>query len=120
LGAVSDLKPDVVGIDEVQFLDRSFSYPDIFHLLYDKKIDVICAGLDLDFQGNPFPISKDLMPYATKVWKLKAVCSQCGSYKACRTQRMDGNIPITSGDTIQVGGSESYEARCLDCWITRA
>lgn len=120
LTAVNDIKPDVIGIDEIQFLDRTFRYSDIYHLLYDKKLDIICAGLDLDFQGNPFPVTQYLMPYATKVWKLKAVCSRCGSYKACRTQRMNGTKPITSGDTIQVGGSESYEARCLNCWVMKA
>ena len=44
--------------------------------------------------------------------KLHAICVLCGA-PACRNQRLiDGRPAPAEGPTIQVGGAESYEARC--------
>ena len=50
-----------------------------------------------------------------KVDKLHAICVVCGDL-ATRNQRLiDGKPAPAEGPTIQVGGSESYEARCRKC-----
>lgn len=101
---------EVVGIDEVQFFDD-----DIIHIcrnLADKGLRVIIAGLDMDFRGEPFGPTPELLAIAEFVDKLTAVCMKCGS-PANRTQRLINGKPAAYNDpTILVGAKESYEARC--------
>lgn len=100
----------VVGIDEVQFFDDNII--EICRILADRGIRVICAGLDMDFRGEPFGPTPTLMAIAEFVDKLTAVCVECGK-PANKTQRIiNGNPAKYSDPTILVGAMESYEARC--------
>ncbi len=104
-----------VVIDEVQFFDHSVI--DVCNDLAKRGLRVICAGLDLDFKGDPFGIMPVLLAYAEKVTKLTAICVCCGE-EATRTQRIIDNHPAYDFDPIVlVGAKESYEARCRKCHI---
>ena len=100
-------------IDEVQFFDKS-----IIKLLTkyaNQGLRIICAGLDLNFKGEPFGIMPELLALAEHVTKLTAICMVCGE-EATRTQRIiDGKPAKASSETIMVGAKESYEARCRKC-----
>jgi thymidine kinase len=104
---------EVVAIDEVQFLDDGIV--GVVNALADNGIRVIVAGTDMDFRGEPFgPIAK-LLAVAERIDKLQAICVRCGEL-ATRNQRLiDGQPAPAEGPTIQVGGLESYEARCRAC-----
>ena len=103
----------VVAVDEVQFLDRGIV--DVANALADRGVRVILAGTDMDFRGNPFGAINDLLAIAETVTKLHAICVKCGSL-ATRNQRLINGEPAPAeGPTIQVGGLESYEARCRQC-----
>lgn len=94
----------VVGIDEGQFFDDNLIQ--VVQKLADRGIRVIIAGLDTDWQGNPFAPMPTLMAIAESVTKQHAVCVVCG-VPASRTQRIAG------GDSqVLVGAADSYEARC--------
>lgn len=110
---VADAK--AVAIDEAQFLDVDL-VSEVVRLLDEGRI-VLAAGLDLDYAGQPFGVMPQLLAYADEVVKLTAVCVQCGA-DATRTQRVlpDGR-PAPMGELVQIGGAESYEARCLGCWV---
>ena len=103
----------VVAIDEAQFLDDGIV--SVVNALADRGVRVIVAGTDMDFRGEPFgPMSK-LLAIAERIDKLHAICVVCGDL-ASRNQRLiDGKPAPAEGPTIQVGGSESYEARCRRC-----
>lgn len=104
---------DVVAIDEAQFLDHGIV--GVANALADKGIRVIISGTDMDFRGEPFGPVPELLAIAEKVDKLHAICVKCGDL-ATRNQRLiDGRPAPAEGPTIQVGGSESYEARCRRC-----
>nr|WP_284142963.1 hypothetical protein [Caloranaerobacter azorensis] len=99
-----------MGIDEVQFFDDGIV--DLCRRLADKGLRVIVAGLDMDFRGEPFGPTPDLMAIAEFVDKLTAVCVICGN-PANRTQRLINGEPANYNEpTILVGAKESYEARC--------
>ena len=109
------LDPDttVVAIDEVQFFDWTIA--DVCNELADRGIRVICAGLDMDFRGEPFGPVPLLMAQAEYVDKLHAICVRCGG-EASRTQRIIDGRPASYDDpTILVGANEVYEARCRHC-----
>lgn len=110
-----DKKTDAVVIDEIQFLDKEVV--SIVGILADNGIRVICAGLDLDFRGEPFGVMPELMARAEEVIKLTAICVKCGR-EASRTQRIINNVPAKYDDPlILVGAVEAYEARCRNCHL---
>lgn len=104
---------EVIAIDEVQFFDEGVV--DICNYLADQGKRVMCAGLDMDFRGEPFSIMPRLVTQAEFVTKLTAVCTVCGA-PATRTQRSINGKPAGYNDPIiLVGASESYDARCRHC-----
>jgi thymidine kinase len=103
----------VVAIDEAQFLDGGIVR--VANALADEGRRVIVCGTDMDFRGIPFGPIPELLAIAEQVDKLHAICVVCGDL-ATRNQRLiDGSPAPAEGPTIQVGGSESYEARCRQC-----
>ena len=65
-------KTTVVAIDEAQFFDDAIV--PIVEDLAARGIRVICAGLDLDFRGEPFGPMPQLLARAEEVTKLHAIC----------------------------------------------
>jgi thymidine kinase len=99
----------VVAIDEAQFFDQNL--PRVATRLADEGKRVICAGLDLDFRGEPFGPMPTLLAIAEHVDKLTAICVISGE-PATRTQRIINGQPASYHDpVILVGATESYEAR---------
>ncbi len=112
----------VIAIDEAQFLDDGVVR--VANDLANKGRRVIVAGTDMDFRGEPFGPIPHLLAIAEKIDKLHAICMVCGDV-ATRNQRLIDGVPAPAeGPTIQVGGSEAYEARCRRCHevpsVTRA
>lgn len=68
---------DVIGIDEAQFFDDEII--SVCNDLANQGIRVIVAGLDMDFQGNPFGPMPSLMAIAEYVTKVHAVCTRTGN-----------------------------------------
>ena len=95
---------DVIGIDEVQFLDADI-IPLIVDLVHLGK-RIILAGLDTTFNAEPFGPVPALMAIADEVAKLSAVCMVCGQ-PAIHTQRLG-----QSQELVVVGAAGLYEARC--------
>jgi thymidine kinase len=105
---------DVVGVDEGQFLDDSLI--DVCQELVERGVRVVIAGLDLDYRQEPFGSMPRLLAMADEVAKLKAVCHSCGE-AAMFTQRLVNGAPAPfSGETVVIGGLDSYEARCRACF----
>ena len=100
---------EVVGIDEVQFFDNYII--DVVEILQKRKVDVYIAGLDLDSMGRPFGSIPHLLSVAEKVTKISAVCMECGA-DATRSQRL-----VKTDEQVLVGATDSYEARCFNCWF---
>lgn len=98
----------VVGIDEGQFFDQGLVK--VVQTLAERGVRVIIAGLDTDWQANPFEPMPTLMAIAENVTKQHAVCVVCGS-PASRTQRTGTGAEQISGQ-IAVGAADMYEARC--------
>jgi thymidine kinase len=100
----------VVAVDEVQFFDHDIVR--VVQTLADRQLRVVCAGLDMDFRGEPFGPMPHLLSVAEEILKLTAICTVCGN-PATRTQRLVNNNPAYYDDpVIMVGAQEHYEARC--------
>lgn len=95
---------DVIGIDEGQF------FPDL--LQFCKKVTnkiIVIASLDGDFKQQPFGNTLQLIPKATSVVKLNAVCNKCYGDAPFTTRIVDDN------NVELIGGTEYYIAICKDC-----
>jgi thymidine kinase len=98
----------VVGIDEAQFFDDGLVR--LCTDLADLGVRVIVAGLDMDFRGEPFGPMPALLAVAEYTTKLHAICVSCGA-PALYSHRIAGGQ-----ETVQVGDTEAYEARCRRCF----
>ena len=102
---------DVVGIDEVQFLEHAIV--EYALELANRGVRVVVAG-PIKTSSTSFGPMPDLLSHAEFVDKLQAVCHRCGG--PATTQRLvDGHPAPYSGETVVVGVAEQYEARCRDC-----
>jgi thymidine kinase len=99
---------EVIGIDEAQFFDRDLV--GVVSQLADRGVRVIVAGLDQDYQRQPFGPMPEILALAEFVDKVHAVCVRCGGL-AHYSQRIAGGQ-----EQVQVGDKEAYEARCRNCY----
>ncbi len=98
----------VVGIDEAQFFDDGLV--ELVNDLADAGVRVIVAGLDQDFRRQAFGPMPGIMATAEYVDKVHAICVRCGA-PAHYSQRIAGG-----SEQVQVGDTQSYEARCRRCF----
>ena len=99
---------DVVGIDEAQFFNNNLV--DVCNHLANKGVRIIIAGLDMDYEGNPFEPIPQLMSIAEDVTKVRAICIQCGDLANYSYRLVDEN------NQILLGEKKEYEARCRICF----
>ncbi|MCP5463793.1 MAG: thymidine kinase [Deltaproteobacteria bacterium] len=97
-----------IGIDEAQFFDERL-IPICRKMAIGGK-RVIVAGLDKDYRGLPFGSMPLLMTEAEYVTKLLSICVKCGN-PANFSQRIS-----TDSQTVVVGETDKYEARCRRCY----
>lgn len=105
---------DLIAIDEAQFFEKEII--DVVLKLQRLMKNVVFAGLDSDFRGEPFGHMKDLMFYSNELKKLHAICNKCGE-PAYYTQRLIEGMPAPyNAPTISIEGKgkkETYESRCF-------
>ncbi|MFA8450508.1 MAG: thymidine kinase [Bacteroidales bacterium] len=100
---------DVIGIDEAQFFDDEIV--NVCNHLADRGIRVIVAGLDMDFQRNPFGPMPALMSSAEYVTKVHAICIRCGALAQYSHRTVKDEHQVMLGET------DSYEPLCRSCYI---
>lgn len=107
----------VVCIEEAQFFDDSLT--ELCIALADSGRHVICAGLDQDFRRKPFGPMPALLSAADEVLKLRAICMNCGNPASHTYRTVDGKPAHVDDPIVLVGATESYEARCRNCFQIR-
>ena len=109
---VKDKNPSVVAIDEVQFLGGNIQeIVSVIKSFLKEDITVILAGLDMDFEGEPFEIVKELMPFSDYLYKHHAVCVSCG------TDAWVSHRKISTKERVVIGATREYEPLCRRCFI---
>ena len=99
----------VIGIDEAQFFDESIV--EVCTILADKGVRVVVAGLDMDFNGNPFGPMPRLMAIAEYVTKVHAICVRCGSLAHYSYRKSDEERIVLLGE------KDVYEPLCRKCFL---
>ena len=91
----------VVGIDEAQFFDDEIV--EVCNDLANRGMRIIVAGLDMDYQGNPFGPMPALMATAEYVTKVHAICTQTGNLAHYSHRKSDQK------DLVILGEKDDYE-----------
>ena len=94
---------DVVGIDEAQFFDEALI--EVCNNLANNGKRVIVAGLDMDYEGNPFGPMPNLLAVAEFVTKVHAICAQTGELASFSFRLIDNDAQVMLGEKGE------YEAR---------
>lgn len=105
-------KGGLVAVDEAHF----FGTDETLLMAYRNDwCDLIVAGLDTDFRGEPFEAILNLCDPTVRVTAIYAVCARCGA-PATRTQRLINGAPAPwTSPVIVPGGDDMYEPRCVEC-----
>lgn len=102
---------EVVGIDEAQFFDSGLTA--VCQQLADQGVRVIIAGLDMDFQRNPFGPMPGLCSIADEVTKVHAICVECGKL-ANYSHRL-----VANDKQVMLGELEEYQPLCRTCYMKK-
>jgi thymidine kinase len=98
----------VVLLDEAQFFDKSIAK--VVNTLMDNKINVVAAGLDLDYRREPFGSMPELLALATYVKKLHAICDEPNCNELGIFTRRNQYIP---GQVVIENMPNLYSVTCL-------
>lgn len=112
VGSLREIKlfrQDIIGIDEAHLFDEV----DVgwVQCVLECGTHLIVSGLATDSDGRPFGSMPTFMAMADRMHVLTGVC-RCGG-EATMTRSK-----IPKEEKIQIGGLESYEAVCRQCWIS--
>ena len=97
---------NVIVIEELQFFEDAYFF--ITKWCDKNGKHLICAGLDGDFERNPFGDILRLIPHAEKIIKLTALCVKCGD----GTPAIFSKRIINNTNKTLVGSLEYYIACC--------
>lgn len=103
-------------IDEAQFLTEKQA-DQLYAIVLDWNIPVICYGLRTDFQGQGFPGSNRLLQLAHSLEELKNICS-CGRKAVMNIRKYKGEV-VFEGKQVAIDGMGDidYEAYCGQCYF---
>ena len=98
---------DYFVIEEAQFFTHLHHF--CSHILFELKKHILVVGLNGDAEQTKFGEILDIIPMATSLKKLSAMCSVCkDGTPAHYTKAFE-----KSENQINVGGAEKYVAVCL-------
>ncbi|HEV2176031.1 MAG TPA: thymidine kinase [Terriglobia bacterium] len=109
----------IIAFDEAQFFPVSSKFFSVVDALLEHGYDVIAAGLALDFRGEPFGSTLLLFGLCRSnhdcIW-LTPLCAKCGKPAPIPQRIIDSKPAAYDSPQVKVGGKETYEPRCYDCF----
>jgi len=110
---------NLIAFDEVQFFAADSGFFRVVDGLLERGYGVLASGLALDFKGEPFGSTLLLFGLCRSnhdcIW-LTPLCAQCGAPAPLPQRLIDGKPAPFDSPQVHVGGKETYEPRCYDCF----
>ena len=110
---------NLIAFDEVQFFAANSGFFRVVDELLERGYSVLASGLALDFKGEPFGSTLLLFGLCRSnhdcIW-LTPLCAQCGAPAPIPQRMIDGKPAPFGSPQVHVGGKETYEPRCYDCF----
>lgn len=104
-------------VDEVQFLTSEI-IEELRRVATEENVPVICYGLRADFRGKLFEGSKRLFELADTIEEIKTTCAFCNRKAIMNLRHANGKATI-EGNSIQLGGDETYSPACYSCYTEK-
>ncbi|USG65434.1 thymidine kinase [Brevibacillus ruminantium] len=108
--SAADPLPHCVLVDEGQFLSPEH-VQQLVQVVDKLDIPVIVYGLLKNFKNELFAGSAQLLCEADKIEEIKTVCVYCNK-KATHILKYKNGQPVYTGETIEIGGNETYSSVC--------
>jgi len=105
----SDIMPDYVLVDEAQFLTKEQVWQ-LSELVDHFDIAVLCYGIKLNWQGQFFEGSEELIKIADKIVQFDTYCKETGEPALFHIKK-GGN-----GDSVETGYEDMYETVSRKVW----
>lgn len=105
-----ECRPHCVLVDEGQFLSRQH-VKQLVNIVDFLDIPVIVYGLLKNFKNQLFEGSEGLLCEADKIEEIKTICVFCNK-KATHILKFKNGFPVYSGETIEIGGNDTYSSVC--------
>ncbi|WP_128253513.1 thymidine kinase [Falsirhodobacter deserti] len=106
--------PACIFLDEAQFLTREQVWQ-LARVADDLGIPVMCYGLRVDFRGQLFPGSANLLALADDLREIRTIC-HCGRKATMVVRRGPDGLALREGAQVQIGGNETYVSLCRRHW----
>lgn len=115
---------DIIGIDEIQFLqgkkgEKIKDGPKNVRKILDKLVidgkSIICAGLLKDYRRIVWPVVTELLGISDKTIFLDAICIKCSYPATC--SYMKGHSKTSLSDTIITSSYSDFIPLCTKCYI---
>ena len=103
-----------VFVDEAQFLTPAQVWQ-LARVADDLRIPVMAYGLRVDFKGQLFPGSAELLALADDLREVRTIC-HCGRKATMVVRRGPDGQVLHDGAQIQIGGNETYDSLCRRHW----
>lgn len=100
----------VIFVDEVQFLTEK-QVEDLFAIVINTGIPVICYGLLTNFKTELFEGSKRLIELGAKLMEIKSI-GKLGEKPVVNARIINGKVQ-TKGAEVQLGREDSYKTLTL-------
>jgi thymidine kinase len=97
-------------VDEAQFLSKEQVW-NLAYLVDELSINVRCYGLKLDWQGNFFSGSEELMKIADELEPIENYCKHNKGAKAFFHIKLGG-----SDQSVEIGEEDLYESVSRKKW----
>lgn len=114
LESVKNESPDIVFIDEVNFLSSS-QIDEISNIVDELNIPVYGYGLMVDYKSELFDGSKRMIELSNSVRELSSICVRCGLKAKMHLRKSNGEY-VFEGNPIHVGDIDEYESVCRKCY----
>lgn len=110
----SDTLPDVIYIDEVQFLTPT-EMEEIFEFHEEYKINIEMYGLMADFKQEMFQSTKRAIELGVEIIRIETFCDVCIAPAVTNIRKLNGEATF-EGEIIQIGKEETYSVLCYSCY----
>jgi thymidine kinase len=104
----------LVIIDEGQFFTTGLTEFCMAQQLLGRSVIVTALNSYADAKRTAWPAILELIPKATRIKSLTAICVRCHGVAEC-TRRLDPSA-TRDGPVVHIGGDESYVATCAGCY----
>ena len=107
---------DCILVDESQFLSKK-QVDDLWVIVTNLHIPVLCFWIRTDFLGNFFEWSKRLMEIAQKIEEIKTIC-WC-SHKATMNARIANWKMTIEWEQVEIWENDKYISLCLKHYLEK-